>query len=586
MSAPLSRIVAPHVADHEPAGVGVTMTPVSFGGRFGWLHQPAMLSDGAAGVVLVSPLGRDARCAHRPMRLLADRLARAGYPALRYDHLGQGDSLDLVDNGDAFTAWIAGVTAAAEHLKSLTGVARTVLGGVRLGASLAALAATDAGVDGLMLFAPVVSGKAWLRELRLSGAMSGTTSARAEQAGGLEADGLTLSPSTVKALSAMDVRSVAWPAVPTLLFAQNENVAALGSRIDELGVKLSAQDFAGYDPLFEDAHSNQAPEEAFAQAVHWIRTAFPIDQDADAFASPVPPIASLAPVGAMEAPVAFGNGLWGILTQPIAPNAARAAVIFLNTGGDPRAGIGRFAAVTARSLAADGIASLRFDFPGVGDSADPADGRRHIYEVSRTADVRAAMTLMAAKGFNDLALAGVCAGGHHALQAAIADVGVTKVLAVSPVKLVWREGHSLAIGKRDQGRATAFYVGGLASLATWKRLATGDIHVASVLKTLIGRVMGRLAARRDDSTKAFQDQIAAASARGVKVRILVGIDDASLDEVETYFGPKGARMARLSGMSVTVAPGVDHGLARAESRATALTELVALVDEPRSRAST
>ena len=585
MTASLSRIVAPHVADHESAGASVTMAPVSFGGRFGWLHQPAMLAEGAAGVVLVSPLGRDARCVHRPMRLLADRLARAGYPTLRYDHLGQGDSLDPADDGDALPVWIAGVTAATSHLKNLTGVARIVLGGVRLGASLAALAAADGGVDGLMLFAPVVSGKAWLRELRLSGAMSGTASAEAEQAGGLEADGLTLSPSTVKAVAAIDVKSVAWPGVPTLLFAQNEHVAALGPRIDERGAMLSAHDFAGYDPLFEDAHSNQAPEEVFAQAIHWMRTAFPIDQDADAFASPIPPLASLAPPGAMETPVTFGEGLWGVMTQPRVPNTSRGAVLFLNTGGDPRAGIGRFAALAARSLAAEGVASLRFDFPGVGDSADPADGRRHIYEVSRAADVRAAMTLMAAQGFEDLTLAGVCAGGHHALLAAIADVGMVKVLAVSPVKLVWREGDSLAVGKRDQGRATAFYVGGLANPETWKRLLTGDIDVAAVLKTLIGRVMGRLAARGDDSTKAFQDQIAAASARGVQARILVGIDDASLDEVETYFGPKGERMARLSGMSVTVAPGLDHGLARAESRAMALSELVALVNAPRSRAS-
>jgi len=170
------------------------------------------------------------------------------------------------------------------------------------------------------------------------------------------------------------------------------------------------------------------------------------------------------------------------------------------------------------------------------------------------------------------------------LRAAVADIGVTKVLAVSPVKLVWREGDSLAIGKRDQGRATAFYVGGLTNPATWKRLVTGDIHVASVLKTLIGRVMGRLAARRNDTAKAFRDQIVAASARGVKVKILVGIDDASLDEVETYFGPKGAHMARLPGMSVMVAPGVDHGLARTESRAMALNELVGLVGESQDRA--
>ena len=582
MSAPLSRIVAPLITGDDTAkGGGMTMAPVSFAGRFGWLHQPETLVEGATGVVLVSPLGRDARCAHRPLRLLADRLARAGYPTLRFDHLGHGDSLDLAGDGDALPEWIAGVRTAAEFLKDVTGVRGIVLGGVRFGASLALLAAAGQDdVNGLMLLAPVVSGKGWLRELRLAGAMSGTTSEVAVKAGGLEADGLSLSPATVGALASLDLKTLSPPACPVVLFAKNEGVAALGAGLKAQGLIVSEHDFAGYDPLFEDAHSNLAPEEVFAKTVQWIRTALPSDPEAVAGACPRPPAAGLAFDDATETPVAFADGLWGVITRPNQPNAARSGVVFLNTGGDPRAGIGRFAVDTARTLAAKGVGSLRFDFRGVGDSADPADGRRHIYEVSRTADIQAAMALMTGESFADITLAGICAGGHHAIRAAIADIGARKVLAVSPVKLIWRPGDSLAVGKRDQGRATAFYVGGLSNPATWKRLVTGDIHVLSVLKTLSGRVIGRLAARRDDGTKLFRDQIAGASARGARIKVLVGIDDASLDEVETYFGPKGVWINKLPGMSVAVAPGVDHGLARTESRALALAELVDLIGQP------
>ncbi len=581
MSVPLSRIVAAQVADRDAAHEGAsTMTPVAFGGRFGWLHQPAVLHDGAAGVVLVSPIGREARCAHRPMRLLADRLARAGYPTLRYDHIGHGDSLDLTDDGDALPEWIAGVRAAADFLKTEAGQRPIVLGGVRLGASLAALAADgDKGIDGLMLLAPVVSGKAWLRELRLAGAMSGTVSEVAAAAGGLEADGLALSPATARGLAAVNLKTLDRPPAHVLLVVQNELVAALGEPLKARGAAVSEQDFAGYDPLFEDAHSNQAPEAVFAQAVDWLKAAMPIDHEAGTLSGSRALSCLLEQSGWMETPVAFGAGLWGLLTRPDATTPVRKAVIFLNTGGDPRAGIGRFAAEASRALAAQGIASLRFDFPGVGDSADPADGRRHIYEVSRLADVRAAMALMAAEGYADVTLTGVCAGGHHAIQAAIADTSVRKALAISPVKLVWRAGDSLAVGKRDQGRATAFYVSGLTNPTTWKRLLTGDIHVFSVLKTLTTRLASRFAARRDDGTKAFRDQVLAVSDRGGKVRIIVGIDDASLDEVETYFGPKGAQLDRLPGMAVSVVPGVDHGLARSESRRHALADLIALVGE-------
>ena len=515
------------------------------------------------------------------MRLLADRLARAGYPTLRFDHLGHGDSLDLPDDGDALPEWVGGVRAAAQFLKDATGVRHIVLGGVRFGASLAALAASQVeGLDGLMLLSPLVSGKAWLRELRLAGAMSGTTSAVANQAGGLDADGLTLSPATVAALTLLDLTMIGQPAGRVLLVSQNQSIAALGAHLREQGAAVIDHAFAGYDPLFEDAHSNQAPEEVFAQAMQWIRTVSPIDRDNVGGDCPRPPACRLALAGGVETPVEFGRGLRGVIIRPAAPNETGSAVIFLNTGGDPRAGIGRFAVLGARALAAQGVASLRFDFPGVGDSADPADGRRHVYEVDRKADIQAAMALMTAAGFTDLTLSGVCAGGYHAIQAAIADIGVRKVLAISPVKLVWRPGDSLAVAKRDQGRATAFYVNGLASPATWKRLVTGDIHVMSVAKTLIGRVIGRLASRRDDTAKVFGDQIAAASARGVEIKILVGVDDASLDEVETHFGPKGAAINRLPGMSTVVARGLDHGLARAESRALAMAELVDLIGRP------
>jgi pimeloyl-ACP methyl ester carboxylesterase len=578
MSAPLSRIVAPQVADRAWAG-GVAMAPVSFGGRSGWLHQPAKLFEGAAGVVLVSPLGRDARCAHRPMRLLADRLARAGYPTLRFDHLGQGDSLDLAEQDDALTEWLGGVRAAAAFLKAAVGISHVVLGGVRFGATLAAMASPEIEqVDGLMLLAPVVSGKAWLRELRLAGAMSGTASEAASQAGGLEADGLALSPAAARSLTALDMTTVDLPASQVLLFAQNQSVAALGAHLRGRGAAVSEHAFAGYDPLFEDAHSNQPPEETFAQAMQWIRAVSPIDRDAMAGECPRPPACRFALADGTETPVEIESGLRGVITWPAAPSEARSAVIFLNTGGDPRAGIGRFAVLGARALAAQGVASLRFDFPGVGDSADPADGRRHIYEVDRTADIQAAVELMNAEGFTDLTLAGVCAGAYHAIQAAMADIGVRRVLAISPVKLVWRQGDSLAVANQDQGRATSFYASCLTKAETWKRLVGGDIDVVAVLKTVMGRVLARLAARRDDTTKVFQAQIAAAAARGVQISILVGVDDASLDEVETYFGPKGAVMTRLPGMSTVVEPGLDHGLARAESREIALKELIELIE--------
>src|ERR1700761_1210873 len=130
------------------------MTPVAFDGRLGWLHMPPGRNAGV-GVVLVSALGRDGRCAYMPMRLLGDQLAAAGYPTIRYDHLGTGDSLDLPDpEADALPHWLDGIERAAQILRNHAGVSRVVLGGARTGATLAAISPLP--VDGLILLAPVL----------------------------------------------------------------------------------------------------------------------------------------------------------------------------------------------------------------------------------------------------------------------------------------------------------------------------------------------------------------------------------------------------------------------------------------------
>ena len=68
--------------------------PVAFDGCFGWLHTPP---DGLArdtAVLLCPGILKDAMLAHCSWRLLADRLAEAGYTTLRFDYPGTGDSCD------------------------------------------------------------------------------------------------------------------------------------------------------------------------------------------------------------------------------------------------------------------------------------------------------------------------------------------------------------------------------------------------------------------------------------------------------------------------------------------------------------
>jgi len=566
----------PGAVSPSPSAGPATTLPIAFAGHAGWLHTPGGERTREVGVVLCSPLGRDARCAHLPLRLLAEDLASAGIATLRYDHLGTGDSLDLeAPEADALPVWLEGVQAAVAALRERTGVKRVVLAGVRFGATLAALSADLA--DGLVLLGPVVRGGPWLRELKLATAVLAPTTVGTGNSG-LDADGLVLSGETAAAVADIDLAKLDCQGRPLLLAAQNPATARLGEALALDGGRVTVVPFDGFAALFDDSHSNLAPRALFDRVIGWLGEHFP----ALAAGLPTPPEDGglLYPPGALEQPVVFGAGLRGVLCLPRDGKATGKAVVLCNTGGDPRAGIGGFSAATARALAREGVMSLRFDFAGLGDS--PAAGgavRSHVYETSRKPDFDAAIDLLQGLGGQTIVVGGVCAGGYHALHAALDDPRIAGVFAINTVILAWRAGTSLAVGDRDEGRSTQAYLQRLGQLSTWTRLLKGGIDVPAILRTLRLRLQARLEARSGATPEAaVKARIGELSARGGVVRLIVGAEDPSLDMVVAHFGLGGKRFVGLPGLSLQIVPGLDHGLALQASRERAGREVVAFLN--------
>jgi pimeloyl-ACP methyl ester carboxylesterase len=117
------------------------------------------------GVLLCNPFGHEAVRAHRAYRQLAALLARSRFHVLRFDYFGTGDSAGREDEGRV-AQWLEDVQAAADELRDMTGVERLACVGLRLGATLAALAARGrADVEHLVLWDPVVNGASYVREL-------------------------------------------------------------------------------------------------------------------------------------------------------------------------------------------------------------------------------------------------------------------------------------------------------------------------------------------------------------------------------------------------------------------------------------
>lgn len=117
------------------------------------------------GVLICPPLGQEHIRTHRALKLLGKQLTQANFHVLRFDYFGTGDSAGASGEG-SLTRWIEDTECAAAELRTLGELRTLSVVGWRFGATLAALAATPSlGVDTLVLWDPVCSGRKYLEEL-------------------------------------------------------------------------------------------------------------------------------------------------------------------------------------------------------------------------------------------------------------------------------------------------------------------------------------------------------------------------------------------------------------------------------------
>jgi hypothetical protein len=126
--------------------------------------------------------------------------------------------------------------------------------------------------------------------------------------------------------------------------------------------------------------------------------------------------------------------LVGIVSHPRtvhAPGAGLAFVI-LNAGVLHRVGPHRLHVLLAWHIAAGGVASLRLDLGGIGDSITTATDAASFRE-SAVADAREAMTgLTRAIGAERFVLFGVCSGADNSIATALVDDRVAGIVLVDP----------------------------------------------------------------------------------------------------------------------------------------------------------
>ncbi|MGT2479782.1 alpha/beta fold hydrolase [Methylobacterium oryzae CBMB20] len=457
--------------------------PVTFEGLFGWFHPAA----GTRGVVLCGAYGFEQMAAHRPWRALAEGLAAAGCPTLRFDYPGEGDS---ADPGEArVDDCVAAVRRAIGYLRATAGVTEIAVVGLRLGATFAALAGQDEAVARLVLLAPVTTGRAYLREMRLRAQTIGRLpdgSAPAQDPDSLTVGGFRMEAAFLADLADLNLARLGRaPAGHALLLAAETK--ALAARLGALGCDVATGGFPGLAALVADPIFSDVPTADFARVIGFATDGMPAarPRSGGLVAADAHPSGLTGP-GWAEEPVRFGRGLLGIRCRPRRVEGAAPTILFVSTGMSVHSGWGRQTTDLARRLAAKGIASVRFDLRGIGDSDDRPDGRKPLFAADGFADVAAAIDLIAGAG-GPILLVGGCSGAYAAFHALCRDRRVDGALLLNLYCFDWDPDQDLDQVIRQTFGSASTYAALLKRGATWRRLIRGEIRIAAIAAVLARR---------------------------------------------------------------------------------------------------
>jgi pimeloyl-ACP methyl ester carboxylesterase len=565
--------------------------PIAFGEAFtrcfGWYHAPSQ-PQRATGVVLCRPVGYEGTCAYETFTQLAERLADDGFPVIRFDYHGTGDSIGSDSDPDRVAAWQACIASALDEVAHLAGCGRLALIGVRIGATLAAqVAAARGGVDSVVWWAPCPTGRAFVRELRAAGIFRAHGARPGVLADDdLETMGTLYTAQTLQQLSLLDAKPGAVLPARRALFIGRDDLPGAGplpAAYRAAGIDTTFVEWPGYAAMMAEPHEVDVPRETLDGIVGWLRAGEPAEAEQAAprlAPRDEPPVQRESVFGGVrEIPLLFGHehGLFGILAEPAEPSAvdgrSETAILMLNVGTNHRVGPNRLYVKMARAWAARGYRSLRFDLAGIGDSRTAAGySQTRLYSKGSTVDVGAAIERLSGLGVRRFILVGLCSGAYVAFQTALADPRVTGLVLINPRRLDWQEGETLQSAMQRSYKSTHYYRRALLQPATYRRLFQGDIDVRGIAGRVVTltRARAERAARRLLGRAPSEENVLAnmrlLSERGTDILLIVAEADDGLDYLEYHIGQRGKLMSAQPNFRMLMVAGADHTLSQADSQ--------------------
>ena len=483
-----------------------------------WQHATGA---GTRVAVLCPSIAQEHLRGQRHYRALARRLATRGVSSLRFDYAATGNSTGSAivvggDDPDLASRWSASIGHAVAHARQQQPGAEIVVVARRFGALLAvrALAELEAPVASVVFWDPSLTGHAHLRELRMREAarldvlFAGELD-RVEPGVALQTEGHRFGPRAVETMTALTLDAVAPSGGAIHVVGENgvrlqRVVARWRGDAGAPGVTVHETSDAAFD--WANPEGPALPDQTIDAIVGIVASdVTSASRGPSVLHAALPAEISYLPPGE-QAPIRerferFGDdgSLFGVHSLPATDAAVRSALLVLATGIEPTPGFGDAWARFARKAAARGVAVLRMDFRGNGES-DPKPGDREnvSYLSGRVDDVRAGVTWLRERWpAVPVVVTGVCTGGFYGVHGAAAKVPMDRVVAINP-QLWCSEQASASNSTPDQAvfvaqRSTA----ALQDAGKWMRLLRGGYRwedVALAVRGLIQRALGSLLA--------------------------------------------------------------------------------------------
>tara|TARA_R110001599_G_scaffold126807_4_gene300004 strand:+ start:2795 stop:3583 length:789 start_codon:yes stop_codon:yes gene_type:complete len=205
------------------------MNPFFFGNSshplYGVYHPPSATPHQKEAILLCPPFGQEYMRSHRAYRQLTLLLNKKGFPVLRFDYRGTGDSYGNLEDTNV-SDWLEDIKVAAEELKQTAQVDNISIVALRLGGLLASAASADLKIKRLVLWDTITSGKDYQEELNQEiSHFAGSLGKFIDQDGTIHFNGFALSKNQLNDLDQLDLYQTPPTATQTIQISSSESQA-------------------------------------------------------------------------------------------------------------------------------------------------------------------------------------------------------------------------------------------------------------------------------------------------------------------------------------------------------------------------